>query len=196
MIYPYTELKYVNDVVGYGVFATQFIPKGTVIYAEDPLDRVITLADYTALPVLFQPIVKKFGYVDWNGNYVLCWDIAKHMNHCCECNTLSTAYGFDIAIRDIQAGEELTDDYGLFNLEEEMNLSCRCSTCRLVLRRDDFERCYPDWDRKIQAALKLLNTVPQPMQRFIDPAQWWEAQEYLNNKKPYRSVIVTRYIRV
>ena len=28
MIHPDTELRYINEVFGYGVFATSFIPKG------------------------------------------------------------------------------------------------------------------------------------------------------------------------
>ena len=184
-----------NDLVGYGVFATQFISKGTVIYTEDPLDRVISPGEYAALPPIYQPIVKQLGYVDPEGNYVLCWDIAKHMNHCCECNTLSTAYGFDIALRDILPGEELTDDYGLFNLEDELDLSCGCSQCRLVLHTDDFERFYPEWDRKIQDAMAFLNLVPQPLLRYIEPQQWAASQDYLGGKAAYRSVLVMKFER-
>jgi hypothetical protein len=37
MIHPWTELRFINDSIGYGVFATQFIPKGTIVWALDDL---------------------------------------------------------------------------------------------------------------------------------------------------------------
>lgn len=196
MIHPHTELRFVNAHVGYGIFATQLLPKGTVIYTEDPLDRVISPQECNALPAVFQPIVQRLAYVDMQGNYVLCWDIAKHMNHCCECNTLSTAYGIDIALQDIHPGEELTDDYGLFNLEGELALSCGCSQCRLVLRPDDFEHLHPEWDRKIQEALPYIVRVSQPLLNYIDPHQWADCQDYLQGRQPYRSVQAMRYTRM
>ena len=38
MIHPKTELRFVNDDIGYGVFATEFIPKGTILYVKDELE--------------------------------------------------------------------------------------------------------------------------------------------------------------
>ena len=40
MIHPSTELKYVSPEIGIGVVATEFIPKGTITWALDPLDQV------------------------------------------------------------------------------------------------------------------------------------------------------------
>ena len=33
MIHPSTELRFINDEIGYGVVATRFIPKGTIVWA-------------------------------------------------------------------------------------------------------------------------------------------------------------------
>jgi hypothetical protein len=41
MQHPDTELKFVNSQVGYGVFATAFIPLGTIVYARCELDIAI-----------------------------------------------------------------------------------------------------------------------------------------------------------
>ncbi len=37
MIHSKTELKFINDLVGYGVFATETIPEGTIVYVKDSL---------------------------------------------------------------------------------------------------------------------------------------------------------------
>ena len=41
MIHPHTELRFINEQMGFGVFATQFIPKGTIIWALDELDQIL-----------------------------------------------------------------------------------------------------------------------------------------------------------
>ena len=41
MLHPHTELKFVSPDIGYGVFASSFIPKGTITWVKDELDRVI-----------------------------------------------------------------------------------------------------------------------------------------------------------
>ena len=53
MIHPHTELKPINPVIGFGVFATASIPRGTIIWSPDPLDRVLTRAELAVLPELF-----------------------------------------------------------------------------------------------------------------------------------------------
>ena len=39
MIHPNTRLGFVNEEIGYGVFATALIPKGTIVYVKDDLER-------------------------------------------------------------------------------------------------------------------------------------------------------------
>ena len=38
MIHPSLELRFIGPEVGYGVFATELIPKGTLTYVEDDLE--------------------------------------------------------------------------------------------------------------------------------------------------------------
>ena len=42
MIHPNTKIEYINVQIGYGVFATHFIPKGTIVYVKDSLELEIT----------------------------------------------------------------------------------------------------------------------------------------------------------
>src|SRR5262245_24036806 len=124
MIHPDTELRFVDDVVGYGVFATRLIPRGTITWAPDELDQVFTPARRAALSDEARARLERFTYVDLDGNHVLCWDHARYMNHSCEPNCLAAGYDFEIALRDIQPGEELRDDYGSLNVETDFE--CRC----------------------------------------------------------------------
>ena len=42
MLHPKTRLAWISDEVGYGVLATEDIPCGTILWALDPLDRVLS----------------------------------------------------------------------------------------------------------------------------------------------------------
>jgi hypothetical protein len=84
-------------------------------------------------------------------------------NHSCDANTLDTQLGFDVAVRDIEAGQELTVDYRRF-FDPTIAFRCRCGSalcCGEV-------RCVPPpeavaamWQRRIAAALRT--DVPQPL---------------------------------
>ena len=41
VLHPSSELRYINPSIGYGVFATRFIPKGTITWVFDELDQVV-----------------------------------------------------------------------------------------------------------------------------------------------------------
>lgn len=188
MMHPDTKLKFKNPQIGYGVFATSFIPKGTITYIQDELDVVIPPDDDRLLNPLYQEILEKFSFMDWNGNLVFCWDIAKYVNHCCHCNTMYTGYGFEIAIRDIQAGEEITDEYGLFNFSEEMDLMCDRDNCRAKVKPDDIDRFYREWDGRIEQALKNFLKVEQPLMKYVDQKTYLDLLHYLKTGQNYRSV--------
>jgi uncharacterized protein len=103
---------------GLGVFAAEFIPKGTRVWqfmAGFDLDLDPALVD--AQPSHIRSALMHYGYVDSRlRRYILCCDDARFMNHSDEPNTWPDfaldPYGVDIAVRDIAAGEELTTDYG------------------------------------------------------------------------------------
>ena len=86
MIHPDTELRQVSPEVGYGVFATAFIPKGTIVYIKDDMELVFKPDDPRRNDPLYKEIIEKYSYTEPNGNLVLSWDIAKFVNHCCNCN--------------------------------------------------------------------------------------------------------------
>ena len=184
MIHPKTELKVINDTVGYGVFATEFIPEGTIVYVKDSLELVVSPTDYLIHTEEMKDVIEKYSYMDEQGNRIVSWDFAKYVNHCCNCNTISTGYGFEIAIRDIQKGEQITDEYGIFNLDKEMTLECGESNCRKKIGPNDFDTYYQDWDTKIKHSItKLFELLP-----LIEPSVKADLDVFFTNPEAYKSV--------
>jgi len=163
MIHPDTELRFISDAIGYGVVATKFIPKGTITWALDKLDRTFTPAQVKELDPLYQQVLDKYTYRTPQGNHILCWDNARFVNHSSRSNCLTTAYEFEIAIRDIHPGEELTDDYGYLNIEEPFEVVPEEGTDRTVVYPDDLLRYYHEWDNELLSAFPLLLQVDQPL---------------------------------
>lgn len=192
MIHPHTELRKINDHIGVGVFATAYIPRGTLTYVFDPLEIELSETAFSALPEPIRQLADKYCYVDAKGLRVVSWDLAKYINHRCDCNTLSSGWGFEIALRDIQPGEEITDDYGLFNLAREMPVTCNCPNCRLVVRPDDLDRFYELWDAQIKEVLPKMLEVEQPLLPYLEPEVYADTVRYLAGKGPYTSVQVLK----
>ncbi len=188
MIHPDTELRFINEAVGYGVFATQPIPKGTIVFVKDPLDIELSEAQVNQLHPSMQAAVEKYSYIDEHGKRIVSWDHAKFVNHCCQCNAISTGYGFEIAIRDIAVGEEITDEYGLFNLQGPMPVSCPNTGCRRWVKPRDVELFADTWDHWILDALKQLNQVSQPLIFLLTEAVQDQLQGFLRGRLPYLSV--------
>jgi hypothetical protein len=193
MMHPNTELRFVNSAIGYGVFATAFIPRGTIVYVVDALDLEIDANDPRAHDPRYKNLIKRYSSRGAEGNYSLSWDIAKYVNHCCQCNSISTGYNFEIAIKDIAAGEQITDDYGLFNLEEEICLICEREDCRGRVGPGDFDRYAERWDELIKDTLKSVTTVTQPLMEYLDNGTYTSLMNYLNTGENYTSVCALRY---
>jgi hypothetical protein len=96
------------------------------------------------------------------------------MNH--SCDPISVGPGkleFEIAVRDIKAGEEVTCDYGTFNLEEPLLCACGSPNCRGRIVHEDFDRVAPVLDQKVRAAFREIQNVHQPLWPLV---QKWRLQ--------------------
>lgn len=189
MMHPNSEVRFVNEQVGLGVFATAFIPAGTIVYVDDPLDIVLFPDNPILQNPILRPAIDKYAVIEPGPKRILAWDISRYVNHCCYCNIISTGYGFEIALRDIQAGEEIRDEYGIFNLGWTMPLSCQYADhCRGCLLPDDFDHYYTGWDEKIQAALQHVRLVEQPLWGLLNEATAVALTHYLDTGQDYQSV--------
>jgi SET domain-containing protein len=115
-----------SGIHGLGCFAGENIKKGQTVWRFDPgIDLIFTEEDLKNLPNSFTEFLKIYGYSPLESTpktYILCIDHARHMNHSEKPNLLETPEGLNVAMRDIQVGEELTCDYTQFDLEADLKL--------------------------------------------------------------------------
>lgn len=162
MIHPDSELRFVNATIGYGLFATSLIPHGTVTWVRDDLDQIVDPAAHVALAPMLAALLHKYSYLEPRGR-VLCWDHGRFVNHSCDPNCRSTGFDFEIAVRDIQPGDEITDDYGSLNVDYEFDCRCGSPRCRSTIRASDITRFADDWDRDAAAAFARAGSLAQPL---------------------------------
>ena len=175
-MHPATELRFLSPEIGYGVFAVERIPIGTITWTSDPLDQRLTPGQLDKLPPQCAEAVRKYGYVDSRGIYVLCWDHGRYVNHSCEPNCLSAGFQFEFAIRDIAEGEQLTDDYGLMNLPAPMRCRCGMKGCRQVIGKKEEYDIYTNlWDQLVGKAFPSIGSVDQPLWPLVGCAAEIEA---------------------
>ncbi len=194
MLHPSTELRLINNEVGYGVVATEFIPKGTITWVLDKLDREFSQIEIENMDPEYKDILGKYCFRNNTGKYILCWDNGRFVNHSFNSNCLTTAYDFEIAIRDIQPGEELTDDYGYLNIEEPFR-GINEGTRRKVVYPDDLLKYHKVWDKKLQKSIKNLNKVDQPLKHLLKKDLWEKMIKICVGKEEMASVINCYYKR-
>lgn len=168
MIHPDTRIAWLGEQVGFGVVATAPIPAGTIVWVRDSLDRCISSEQVEALGPLFTAALRRFTFWEADGgDLVLCWDHARYVNHSCEANCLGGGFEFEVAVRDIAVGEQLTDDYGTFGYAYEMPCSCGAASCRGVIRRADSRQMAERWDALLLQAMLRLTDVAQPLWSLV-----------------------------
>jgi hypothetical protein len=167
VIHPHTELRPIDDVIGLGVFATRRIPKGTIVWTLDALDQKLTPEQLARLGPAYRKLVERYAYPNEDGHWILCWDLGRWVNHSCEPNALSTGWEFDLAVRDIEEGEQITNDYSALNLEAGFVCLCGEASCRKRIRPSDFESLAPHWDERVRSAGALAASVEQPLWQWI-----------------------------
>lgn len=187
-MHPDTKIQFISEEMGFGVVATRFIPKGTITWVQDQLDQIYTPQQVDKMEPVLQQMLDKYSFRNNRGNFVLCWDIAKYVNHSFKSNCLSTAYDFEIAIRDIEEGEELTDDYGYLNVPEPFPAKNE-GTERTTVYPDDLLRYHQEWDRKLEKSFHSLQKVPQPLFDLIPVGIRKKVGEVVQGKQKMDSII-------
>lgn len=143
-------MKYCNDKMyvkytgdsrrGMGCFASEKIFKGELSRCPDA--RVLTKVEVLKLPQKFQDMCYEID----DGHEMCPSDFGNmsaewYMNHSCDPNMASLPdLWTGIALRDIEAGEELTYDYATTD-SEYANFECACgaANCRKIIRPDDWK---------------------------------------------------------
>lgn len=167
MMHPDTELRYINEKIGFGVFAVKRIPKGTITWVLDDFDRRFTEERIAALDEIRRTYFLKYAYRNQQGEYILCWDNGKYINHSFHANCVGTAYELELAARDIEEGEQLTSDYGTLNVDEPFDCDQEEGSLRLRVMPDDLLNFADVWDKLATEAFTQFNQVEQPLQYLI-----------------------------
>jgi hypothetical protein len=123
---------------------------------------------------------------------VLCWDYGRYVNHSFKSNCLSTAYDFEIAIRDIYPGEELTDDYGYLNVTEPFR-GVEEGTERKTVYPDDLLNFHEMWDKKLLENFHAITKVEQPLKQLVSPKVWEEIEHIIEGKKQMDSILKNHF---
>lgn len=192
MIHPNTEVRFINDEVGYGVVAIKLIPAGTITWVLDKLDREFTPKELQSMEPLYQNVLETYSFRNNQGNYILCWDNGRYVNHSFNSNCLTTAYDFEIAIRDIQPGEQLTDDYGYLNISEPFR-GINEGTKRKVVYPDDLLKYYKVWDNKLMKVFHKIPQEQQPLRGLLSDELWEMVLEISQGKKNMDSILKNYY---
>lgn len=107
-----------SSIAGVGLFAATDLPANSVIWEySEGVDWKISPSELILFPEPFQSRLRHYLYQEDSGVYVLCGDNAKYMNHSEQPNCDDTGGEYTVTTRAIKAGEELTCDYRLFDLE-------------------------------------------------------------------------------
>lgn len=192
MIHPHTELKFISKEIGYGVVATSFIPAGTITWVLDRLDREFTPSEVAEMEEFYKNILDVYAYRNGEGNFILCWDNGRFVNHSFNSNCFTTPYDFEIAIRDIHPGEQLTDDYGYLNLSEPFQPFPEDSH-RKIVYPDDLPRYAKVWDKKLIKPFGQIPNLEQPLRELISDELWSKINNIAQGKEEMESLLTIYY---
>jgi hypothetical protein len=191
VLHPDVELRQVSEDIGLGVFATRPIPRGTLIWVVCERERTYSPEQVAALTDEDRDALERHGYIDAAGDYVLCCDLGRYVNHACAPTTLPLGSEVEIAVRDVAVGDHITCEYGTCNLSSALRCRCGLPDCRGLVRGDDLLRYSPAWDRLIREAVERAGGVPQPLLRHArDRAN---LQRIIDRIVPVPSVLVCHY---
>lgn len=185
MIHPATEVRYINSTKGYGLFATQFIPRGTILWVRDQLDREISPEDLLKYDEMVRQKIINYSYRNHLGHYIFCWDNARFMNHDRNPNSCITAYNVELAVQDILEGDEIVNHYGMLNIIEAFAVP---DSGGEVIHPDDLLSLGKQWDALLETAFACLSHVDQPLRPLIGGQRWTEFLSISRKEKKMQSV--------
>lgn len=164
MIHPDTKLVEINATLGVGIVVTKDIPQGTITWCRDALDIVLSARQTKRLPRHLRQNFLKYAHRSNQGYYILNWDNGRYQNHsCAPTSALIPNLDCEIAICDIAAGEQMTSDYGTYNLDGGFNCICGASTCRSNITPEDKAFRLLELEPQLTEALRQLEHVAQPL---------------------------------
>lgn len=110
-----TEVKVAtNPIMGLGLFALEFIPKGDIVWEfVDGVDIKVSVDCVKQMSKAQQEYFDKYGWIDGDYYYSSC-DLTNFVNHSSQPN-LKFSNEIVIALEDIEIGQELFENYSDFD---------------------------------------------------------------------------------
>lgn len=129
-------------IQGIGIFAIDSIPAGQLlIFTTGGL--IITPQDRQAGTVALEGELYNEESLPNGMSIVTPKGFHYYVNHCCEPNAVDISRSLNItqyiALRDIQAQEEITTDYGIFGEASLETCQCQSIHCRGRVTTDDWQ---------------------------------------------------------
>lgn len=127
MLLVHTKLG-VSKIEGIGCFAAERIPKGSIVWKYNTeFDIEFGPEKVESFPEPAKEFLKQQAYLSKKtGNYILCPDNAHFFNHSDQPTVLSEfddSEGVGIAAKDIEPGEEITENYKMFDKDFNYKMS-------------------------------------------------------------------------
>ncbi|OOV17753.1 SET domain-containing protein [Flavobacterium sp. LM4] len=192
MIHTDTEIRFISKEKGYGVVATKLIPKGTITWVQDDLDQIFSRDEAANLNAFIKKHLDTYSFINKYGEMVLCWDNGKFVNHSFKPSCFSTAYDFEIAIRNIFPGDELTDDYGYLNVEKPFDVIDE-GTDRKKVFPNDIVTFHKEWDDLIKENAPKVLEVEQLLLDLIPKETWNEFANAVHSPHKMKSILECHY---
>jgi hypothetical protein len=134
---PKCEGRYIAEKDYYGVFALEPIQKGELLTVWS--GETVTGAEFDTLPLIVR---KRSIQIEEDIFFLplLDDDPADYFNHCCDPNAGLSGQIALVAMRDIEAGEEICFDYATSDSTDYDEFECLCGAknCRGFIRGDDW----------------------------------------------------------
>lgn len=137
MLHINTEIRE-DNWGGQGIFATDFIQKGEVVWRLDATEKLIAKADALKLS-----LEQKVYICKYRNKYLLVTDNSQYMNHSCDPSLWWLDDDTLIARRNIEKGDEITYDYSSTEIDADPvykdTWHCKCGAinCRGKLNARD-----------------------------------------------------------
>ena len=174
---------------GLGLFATEPIPLGTVVWHPCARCPVYSPEQVAALGSSQRAQLDEYGYFLEDGSQILPCGLTFLANHCCDANVLDYGLDFGIAVRDIAAGEEVTGDYRTFFSDPSWQVQCACGTPGCVGLINPVNALPPGladrWMATVTRAVSALRRVDQPLDASLKASSRAYAADVVPNPDRY-----------
>ncbi len=138
MLHPAIEMLDKGGLHGNGLFATERIPEGTILWRlTEPTYTWEEVQEWSEDRL---KDFKRYGFQCGADRYSLPADDSREVNHSCNPNMWWLDSYTLISRWDIRPGEELTYDYASCDITQLMKMDCNCRTqgCREIITNLDY----------------------------------------------------------